>query len=119
MVRSVSTATSAGPGEVAALLLRDWELGRVALSCHVAMDLLCQEVRDACWGSSRIAGLTSFTVITVPEQLSCGFVTAAKPFSHRGRAATKKERDVVRENEGRRNVGGEPFFESGWLVSFL
>ena len=29
--------------EVVALFLDDWELGRVALSCHMAMDLLCQE----------------------------------------------------------------------------
>ena len=50
----------------------------------------------------KIAGLTSFAVFTMPEQLSCGFVTcgivtAAKPFSHRGRAVTTKEREVVRE----------------------
>ena len=32
-----------------------------------------------------------------------------KPFCHRGRAVTQKERDVVRENKGRRNVNGEPF----------
>ena len=29
------------------------ELERVALSCHVATDLLCQEMRDACWVSSQ------------------------------------------------------------------
>ena len=34
--------------EVVALFLEDWELGRVALSCHMAMDLLCQEMRDVC-----------------------------------------------------------------------
>ena len=28
-------------GKVVALFLEDWELGRVALSCHVTMDLLC------------------------------------------------------------------------------
>ena len=39
--------------EVVALFLEDWELGRVALSCHTAMDLLCQEMRDACWVSSE------------------------------------------------------------------
>ena len=30
--------------EVAALFLEDWEHGRVALSCHRAMDLLCTNV---------------------------------------------------------------------------
>ena len=42
--------------EVAALFLEDWELGRVALSCHMAMDFLCQEMRDACWDSSESLG---------------------------------------------------------------
>ena len=31
------------------------------------------------------------------------------PFSHRGRALTVKERDVVRDNEGRRGVSDKPF----------
>ena len=39
--------------EVAALFLQDWEL---AMSCHMAMDLLCQEMRDACWVSSESLG---------------------------------------------------------------
>ena len=42
--------------EVAALFLEDWELRRVALSCHMTMDLLCQEMRDACWDSSESLG---------------------------------------------------------------
>ena len=41
--------------EVVALFLEDWELGRVALS-HMAMDLLSQEMRDACWDSSESLG---------------------------------------------------------------
>ena len=36
--------------EVISLFLKDWEVGRVALSCHLSMDLLCQEMRDACKG---------------------------------------------------------------------
>ena len=42
--------------EVVALFLEDWDLGRVALSCHMAMDVLCQEMRDACWVSSESVG---------------------------------------------------------------
>ena len=38
-------------GEVVSLFFEDWELGRVALSCHMAVDLFCQEMRDACWVS--------------------------------------------------------------------
>ena len=56
-------------------------------------------------GELRVASrLTSFAVFTVPEQLSCGIVTAKKPLSQHGRAVTFDERDVLRENEGRRNV---------------
>ena len=42
--------------EVVGFLPKDWELGRVALSCHMAMDVLCQEMRDACWDSSESLG---------------------------------------------------------------
>ena len=42
--------------EVVAHLFEDWELGRVALSCRMAMGLLCQEMRDACWVSSESLG---------------------------------------------------------------
>ena len=35
-----------GSGEVGALFLEDWEFGRVALSCHMTMDFLCQDMRD-------------------------------------------------------------------------
>ena len=40
--------------EVVFLLLEDWELARVALSCHMALDLLCQEMREACQESSMV-----------------------------------------------------------------
>ena len=39
--------------EVISPFLEDWEVGRVALSCHLSMDLLCQEMRDACGWSSE------------------------------------------------------------------
>ena len=38
--------------EVISLLLEDWEVGRVALSCHLSVDL-CQEMRDVCQRSSE------------------------------------------------------------------
>ena len=28
------------------LLLQDWELAKVALSCHMALDILCQEMYE-------------------------------------------------------------------------
>ena len=33
-------------GENIALFLQDWELARVALSCHLALDMLCQEMHE-------------------------------------------------------------------------
>ena len=42
--------------EVISLFLEDWEVGRVALSCHLSMDLFCQEMRDACKERSRSLG---------------------------------------------------------------
>ena len=38
--------------EVISFFLEDWEVGRVALSCHMSVDLVCPEMRDACWESS-------------------------------------------------------------------
>ena len=38
----------------------------------MAVDHLCQEMRDACLGELRVAGFPSFTVFTVPEKVSCG-----------------------------------------------
>ena len=36
-----------GPGDKISLFLKDWELARVALSCHIALDMLCQEMHEA------------------------------------------------------------------------
>ena len=42
-----------GSGDVIAHFLQDWEVAKVALSCHVALDMLCQELyeveRRRCW----------------------------------------------------------------------
>ena len=78
----------------ASLFLEDWELARVALSCHMALDLLCQEMRDACQDSSESQGLTVFTVFTVFERLF-----------HRGGAVTALERSVVGELEAAAHAG--------------
>ena len=36
-----------GPGDKISLFLQDWELAEVALSCHRALDMLCQEMQEA------------------------------------------------------------------------
>ena len=48
-------------------------------------------------GELRVPGFSSLLVFGVPNELSGGIVTAAEPFSHRGRAATTGERKLVRE----------------------
>ena len=36
-----------GPGGKISLFLKDWELAKVAFSCHMALDMMCQEVHEA------------------------------------------------------------------------
>ena len=60
-----------GPGDKISLLLKDWKLAKVAWSCRMALDMLCQELHQACSGVMLPRGLLS---------------------SHRGRAVTSKER---------------------------
>ena len=36
-----------GLGDKISLFLQDWELAKVALSCHMALDMLCQEMHEA------------------------------------------------------------------------
>ena len=38
-----------GPSDKISVFLNDWELARVALSCHIALDMLCQEMYEARW----------------------------------------------------------------------
>ena len=53
---AIEVAGQKWSSDVISLFLEDWDIGRVALSCHIAMDLLCQEMRDACKGSSESLG---------------------------------------------------------------
>ena len=36
-----------GPGDKISLFLQDWEFAKVALSCHTALEMLCQEIHEA------------------------------------------------------------------------
>ena len=38
-----------GPGDKISFFLKDWDLAWVALSCHMALDMLCQEMHEAWW----------------------------------------------------------------------
>ena len=69
-----------GPGDKISVFLQDWELAKVALSCHMDMDMLCQEMKGA-W----VAGL----------QLPNGPLSQkGKPFSHRGKGCDSKRRGL-------------------------
>ena len=35
-----------GSGDTIALFLQDWEVAKVALGCHIALDMLCQELYE-------------------------------------------------------------------------
>ena len=51
--------------EVISLFLEDLEVGRVASSCHLSMDLMPRN--EGCvLGELRVAGFPSFTVFRVP-----------------------------------------------------
>ena len=86
------------------LFLEDWELARVALSCHTALGMLCQEMHEG-----LVAGL-----LLPRGQLS----QQGMPFSHRGRAVTTKERDVVRGRSNKERDRRVLFELGGLLVSF-
>ena len=34
-------------GVTMSLFLEDWELAKVAMSCHIALDMLCREMHEA------------------------------------------------------------------------
>ena len=94
------------PSEVVALFLEDLEHGQVALSCHVAMDFLCQETRDACRNSSESLGSPCSLCSQCledslaeewegrqmqewqPGKAHCH--SMRKPFSHQGQAVTQR-----------------------------
>ena len=73
-----------GPDGKISLFLKD-----MALSCHMALDMLCQEMHEA-W---KLGDAT--------ERLA---VTTVNAFSHRGRVVTAEERVVVRGNRSGKEV---------------
>ena len=127
--RAIEVVGQDWSSEVVALFLEDWELGRVALSCHMTVDLLCQEMRDAL-GYLRVAGFPLFTVFAVSgrvllrksERIGClerSTVTANNPFSNRGQAVTLNKKDVVRENTEKRSASDKSKFSKNLTVRCL
>ena len=96
--------------EVISLCLEDWEVGRVALSCHLSVDLFMPRNEGCVREELRVAGFSSFTVFRVPgrkEPLPHCVHNArvalvrkchcSKAFLSPWTDVTTKERDVVRE----------------------
>ena len=50
---AIEVAGQKWSSEVISLFLEDWQVARVALSCHLSVDLMCQEMRDVCKVSSE------------------------------------------------------------------
>ena len=73
-----------GPGDKISLFLKDWELAKVALSCHMALDMLCQEMQGAWWRGCRYL------------EALCHSKRTLSP-------------TVDGESKGKRNVSDEPF----------
>ena len=82
--------------EVTTFFREDWEVG-VALSCHLSMDLLCQEIRDAC--GARSESLVSPRSLCSECQRSGGTVTAVNPLLP-WTGCDRKARNAVREMNG-------------------
>ena len=65
-----------GSGDRISLFLQDWELAKVALSCHVALDILCQEMceveRRRGWVLSGPADFLPFSFVVV--RTLCAFL---------------------------------------------
>ena len=102
--RSIEVIGQDWSSEVVALFPEDWEIGRVALSCHMAMDFLCQEMRDACDESSESLGSSRSLCSECHRSSLVELSQQQSLLSHRGRAATVKERDVVREKESKKEA---------------
>ena len=100
--------------EVISLFLEDWEVGRVAR--RLVSGPFVPGNEGCMQGELRVSGFSSLLVFGVPKKLSGGVVTAAKPFSHRGRAVTTREFGERYEGEG--TCAASPF-DSCRLASFL
>ena len=53
-----------GPGDKVSLFLNDWELAKVALSCHMVLDM-CQEMHDWQLGEATLTPATARNAVTV------------------------------------------------------
>ena len=92
------------------------ELGRVALSCHMAMDRLCQEMRDACWMSQTLQRTSQLTVpcSTKRQRVAYDQVEIARALATSRTAAQMTSRFRHIENTGRSGgpIDTSPHFSS-------
>ena len=91
-------------GDKISLFLQDWGLAKVALSCHMALDMLCQEMNGPWWLVCRCQK----ALLSQQE----------RPFSHRGRACDKNGEgsgERMKEKERQRRA---PLSWLSWPVSY-
>ena len=81
--------------EAISLSTEDWEVGRVPSSCHLSTDLLCQEMRNVCKGSSESLGFLRSLCSESQRRSLVELSAAAEPFSHRGRAVVVSFRSAA------------------------
>ena len=103
--------------EVISLLLEDWEVGRVALSCHLSVDFLCQEMRGCVSAELRVSGF--FLVLCVRSAMEvlwwkCHSSNAF--FSPDGLG--QQEMDVVRDTKEKERERRALLSCAGWPISF-
>ena len=90
----------------------------MAFSCRLSMDLLCQEMRDASEESSESLGSPRSLCSECHRSSLVELSQQQSLFSHLGRAATVKERDVVREMQEKERERRALLSCVGWPVSF-
>ena len=56
-----------GPGDKISVILKDWELAKVALSCHMALEVLCQEMNEAFWSAAERPFVTARKAFLSPR----------------------------------------------------
>ena len=100
--RAIDVIEQDWSSEVVALFLEGWELGRSALSCHMAMDFPCQEMRDACGEDLRDAGSSPSLCSQCCED-SVGSLES--PLSQQAKASPWTGCDDKGEESGEKNEG--------------
>ena len=117
MTSPIKSLGGTGQGEVVFF----WRIGRSGGWHEVATcqwTFCAKEMRDVCKESSESLDSPRSLCSDCQRSSSGGIVTAAKPFSHSGRAMTIKKKDVVRNTKEKERERRAILSCAGWPVSF-